>query len=283
MKILSIQSAVAYGHVGNSAAVFPLQRIGVEVLPVMTVNFSNHTGYGAWRGSLISPEEVHDVILGIEERGILSQIDVVLSGYQGGTGIGGVIVDAVNRVKQANPSAIYACDPVMGNAKSGCFVAPEIPELLRDRVVPVADIITPNQFELGYLTGTEPLSLESTLESVDLARAMGPSTVLVTSVARAEADADTIEMLVADGAGAWIVATPRLPGKFGGTGDVTAALFTAHLLATGDAAESLARTASSVFDLIALTVASGEQELRLVAAQETYAHPRMQFPVRRVR
>lgn len=141
MKVLSIQSAVAYGHVGNSAAVFPLQRIGVEVLPVYTVNFSNHTGYGAWRGQLIAPDDVREVITGIEERGVLGRVDAVLSGYQGGEGIGDVIVDAVARVKAANPNAVYACDPVMGNAKSGCFVAPAIPDLLRDRVVPVADII----------------------------------------------------------------------------------------------------------------------------------------------
>ncbi len=174
MKVLSIQSAVAHGHVGNSAAVFPLQRIGVEVVPVHTVNFSNHTGYGAWRGPLIPPSEVAEVILGVEERGVFPQIDVVLSGYQGGAGIAGVIVDAVRRVKEANPSALYACDPVMGNAKSGCFVAPEIPDLLRDVVVPVADILTPNQFELGFLTGTSPGSLETTLASADLARSMGP-------------------------------------------------------------------------------------------------------------
>jgi len=283
VKILSIQSAVAYGHVGNSAAVFPLQRIGAEVLPVNTVNFSNHTGYGAWRGSLIAPEEVRDVILGIEERGMLSQIDVVLSGYQGGVGIGDVIVDAVKRVKAANPSAIYACDPVMGNAKSGCFVAPEIPDLLRDRVVPVADIITPNQFELGYLTGTEPLSLESTLESVDLARAMGPSTVLVTSVERPDREPGTIDMLAVDGAGAWIVTTPHLPFKANGSGDVTAALFSAHYRSTGDAAVALERTASSVFDLIELTYKSGDRELQLIQAQDTYANPRLQFTATRVR
>ncbi|NQX11562.1 pyridoxal kinase PdxY [Microbacteriaceae bacterium VKM Ac-2855] len=283
MKILSIQSAVAYGHVGNSAAVFPLQRIGAEVLPVHTVNFSNHTGYGAWRGSLISPEEVHDVILGIEERGVLPQIDVVLSGYQGGTGIGDVIIDAVQRVKAANPTALYACDPVMGNAKSGCFVAPEIPELLRDRVVPVADIITPNQFELGYLTGTEPSTLESTLASVDLARAMGPSTVLVTSVERPDRDPDSIEMLAVDDAGGWIVRTPYLPFKANGSGDVTAALFAAHYRETGEAAVALERTASSVFDLIDLTHRSGERELQLIEAQEFYAHPRMQFTAQQVR
>ncbi|MER7445988.1 pyridoxal kinase PdxY [Microbacterium sp. NPDC097977] len=283
MKVLSIQSAVAYGHVGNSAAVFPLQRIGVEVLPVYTVTFSNHTGYGAWRGPLIAPDDVREVITGIEERGVFGEIDAVLSGYQGGEGIGDVIIDAVARVKAANPDAVYACDPVMGNAKSGCFVAPAIPILLREKVVPVADIITPNQFELGFLTGTEPDTLESTLASVDLAMAMGPRTVLVTSVERPDREEDTIEMLVADSAGAWIVQTPRLPMKANGSGDVTAALFTAHYVETGDAKTALERTASSVFDLLAATLEAGARELRLVEAQEFYANPRMQFSARQVR
>ncbi|HWM15102.1 MAG TPA: pyridoxal kinase PdxY [Microbacterium sp.] len=283
MTILSIQSAVAYGHVGNSAAVFPLQRIGVEVLPVYTVNFSNHTGYGAWRGPLIAPEDVAAVITGIEERGVFPQIDAVLSGYQGGEGIGEVIIDAVARVKAANPAAVYACDPVMGNAKSGCFVAPAIPVLLREKVVPVADIITPNQFELGFLTRTQPDTIDSTLASVDLAREMGPRTVLVTSVERPDREEGTIEMLVADDSGAWIVQTPLLPMKANGSGDVTAALFTAHYLKTKDAVTALERTASSVFDLLENTYRSGERELQLVESQEAYAHPRMQFAARRVR
>ncbi|WP_167050866.1 pyridoxal kinase PdxY [Salinibacterium sp. ZJ77] len=283
MKVLSIQSAVAYGHVGNSAAVFPLQRIGVEVYPVYTVNFSNHTGYGAWRGPLIAPDDVRDVITGIEERGAFADIDVILSGYQGGEGIGDVIIDAVARVKAANPSAIYACDPVMGNAKSGCFVAPAIPELLRQKVVPAADLITPNQFELGFLTGTEPGDIESTLASVDAARAMGPSTILVTSVERPDREEGTIEMLAADENGAWIVQTPYLPFKANGSGDVTAALFTAHYRRTGSAAEALARTTSSVFDLLKNTLESGQRELQLIESQESYAHPSMQFEVRQLR
>ncbi|WP_136051896.1 pyridoxal kinase PdxY [Microbacterium sp. K36] len=283
MKILSIQSAVAYGHVGNSAAVFPLQRIGVEVLPVYTVTFSNHTGYGAWRGPLIDPTDVGEVITGIEERGVFGSIDAVLSGYQGSEGIGDVIIDAVARVKAANPDALYACDPVMGNAKSGCFVAPAIPILLRERVVPVADIITPNQFELGFLTETEPDTLESTLASVDLARAMGPRTVLVTSVERPDREEGTIEMLAVDDAGAWLVQTPHLPMKANGSGDVTAALFTAHYVATGSAQTALERTASSVYDLLQATLDSGERELQLVEAQEFYANPRMQFTARQVR
>ena len=283
MIILSIQSAVAYGHVGNSAAVFPLQRIGVEVVPVYTVNFSNHTGYGAWRGPVISADDVAAVLTGIEERGVFPRIDAVLSGYQGSAGIADVIVDAVARVKAANPDAVYSCDPVMGNAKSGCFVAPEIPVLLRDVVVPAADVITPNQFELGYLTRTEPDTLESTLASVDLAREMGPSTVLVTSVERPDREDGTIEMLAVDDDGAWIVQTPLLPLKANGSGDVTAALFTAHLRRSGDTADALARTASSVFDLLARTHESGDRELRLVESQEFYADPRMQFTPRQVR
>ncbi|GEB45630.1 pyridoxal kinase [Microbacterium sp. AG157] len=283
MKVLSIQSAVAFGHVGNSAAVFPLQRIGVEVLPVYTVNFSNHTGYGAWRGPLISPADVADVLAGIEDRGVFPEIDVVLSGYQGGEGIADVIIDAVARVKKANPDAVYACDPVMGNAKSGCFVAPAIPELLRERVVPVADILTPNQFELGFLTGTQPDTIDSTLASADIVRERGPRTILVTSVERPDREPDTIEMMVVDDAGAWIVQTPLIPMKANGSGDVTAALFTAHYRRSGDAADALARTASSVFDLLSNTFESGSRELRLVESQEAYANPRLQFSVRQVR
>lgn len=283
MKILSIQSAVAHGHVGNSAAVFPLQRIGVDVLPVNTVNFSNHTGYGSWRGPLISPDDVREVITGIEERDVFPRIDAVLSGYQGGEGIGEVIIDAVARVKAANPRAVYACDPVMGNAKSGCFVSPAIPVLLRERVVPVADIITPNQFELGFLTETDPDSLESTLAAVDIARAMGPQTVLVTSVERPDRAEGTIEMLAVDGQGAWIVQTPFLPMKANGSGDVTAALFTAHYVESGSAKVALERTASSVFELLKLTLESGERELQLIEAQDSYAHPRMQFTATQVR
>ena len=282
MKFLSIQSSVAYGHVGNSAAVFPLQRLGHEVWPVSTVVFSNHTGYGAWRGPLLPPGDVADVITGIEERGVLDQVDGVLSGYQGSADIADVILDAVSRVRAANPQASYTCDPVMGNADSGCFVHPDIPPLLRERVVPAADIITPNQFELGFLTGTEPQTLEEILTSAELARKMGPRTVLVTSVHRSDRPDDTTEMLVVNDDGAWIVQTPRLPLKANGSGDVTSALFTAHYLAT-DAPTALGRTAASVFALLDATLRSGERELRLVAAQDVFVDPPASFEVERIR
>src|SRR5919112_6062379 len=282
MRFLSIHSSVAYGHVGNSAATFPLQRLGHEVWPVHTVVFSNHTGYGAWRGPLLPPDDVRAVVTGIEERGVLDTCDAVLSGYLGGPGICDVVVDAVSRVKKANPEATYTCDPVMGNATSGCFVDPAIPPIIRERVVPAADVITPNQFELGFLTGTEPDTLESTLASVELARATGPRTVLVTSVERPDAEEATIEMLAVDDAGAWLVRTPYIPMKANGSGDVTAALFTAHYRRTGDLADALARTTSSVFDLLTRTHESGERELQLVESQDAYANPQLQFKPHRV-
>lgn len=283
MKVLSIQSFVAYGHVGNSAAVFPLQRIGIDVMPVPTVLFSNHTGYGAWRGPLLSGETVREIVSGIEDRGGLEGVDLVLSGYQGGDDIADAILFAVERVKANSPDAIYSCDPVMGNAKSGCFVKPEVPILLRDRVVPKADLISPNQFELGFLTNTEPDTLESTLESIDLAMAMGPKSVLVTSVERPERPERTIEMIAATQEGAWIVQTPYLPMKANGSGDVTQALFAAHYRRTGDAADALARTTSSMFTLLKNTLDSGERELQLIESQEAYAHPAMEFTVTQVR
>ncbi len=281
--ILSIQSHVAYGHVGNSASVFPMQRLGVEVWPVHTVNFSNHTGYGAWRGPLMDPADVADVVTGIGEREAFAEIDAILSGYQGGEGIGVTILEAVAKVKAANPEAIYACDPVMGNEASGCFVHESIPVLLREKVVPHADLITPNQFELGFLTGTEPHTLEETLASVDRAREIGPSTILVTSVLRPDRPEGTIEMLACHEDEAWIVRTPHLPLKANGSGDVTAALFTSHWVRTHSLEEALGRTVSSVFDLLQATLDSGRRELQLVQAQEVYANPRMQFEAARVR
>lgn len=279
MRILSIQSHVTYGHVGNSAAVFPLQRAGHEVWPVHTVNYSNHTGYGDWGGPMIPAAEVTAIIDGVEKRGAFAQIDAILSGYQGGTDIADVIVETVKRIKAVRPEALYACDPVMGSEESGCFVSADIPPLLRDKVVPVADIITPNQFELGYLTGMEVGTLEQTLAAVKAAQEIGPKTVLVTSVRRPETPENQIEMIAADGERAYLVSTPFLPFKRNGSGDVTAALFTGHYVREHDAKAALKATASSVFDLLQATYEAESKELLLVESQDVFAHPRLQFHV----
>src|SRR5256885_6628078 len=153
MNILSIQSHVAFGHGGNAAATFPLQRIGIEVWPSHTVQFSNHSGYGAWAGRVFEARLITELVDGIAQRGVLGQCDGVLSGYMGSAETGAAILDAVARVKAANPRASYCCDPVIGDVGRGVFVRPGVPEFMRDHAVPAADIVTPNQFELDHLTG----------------------------------------------------------------------------------------------------------------------------------
>lgn len=283
MRILSIQSSVAYGHVGNSAAVFPLQRLGHEVWPVLTVHFSNHTGYGSWRGPLLAPADVAEVIAGIGDRGVLAQADAVLSGYQGDPAMGEVIIDAVRRVKAVNPAAVYCCDPVMGDVGRGMFARPGIPEYLRDEVVPNADIITPNQFELEYLAGGRTETLAELLAAVDKVRATGPRHVLVTSVFHRDLPEEQLELVAVSEEGAWAVTTPMLPITPNGGGDVTAALYLAHLWTTASPATALERTSASVFRIFEATLAAGTRELQLVAAQESIASPPPGFTARRLR
>jgi pyridoxine kinase len=282
VRVLSIQSSVAYGHVGNSAAVFPLQRLGHEVWPVLTVHFSNHTGYGAWRGPVFPASDVADVIAGVEALGVLGGCDVVLSGYLGDPAVGAVVLDAVEKVKAANPDAWFCCDPVMGDAGVGMFVRAGIPEYLRDSVVPKADLLTPNQFELDFLAGATTRSLEDVLDAVEVVRARGPRDVLVTSVLGAEDDG-SLDLVAVSDSGAWAVSTPVLPVTVSGCGDVTAALYVAHLHATGSPAIALERTASTVFTILETTHAAGTSEIQLVAAQDAIAEPPARFAARRLR
>jgi pyridoxine kinase len=279
--ILSIQSSVAYGYVGNSAVTFPLMRMGVEVWPVITVHFSNHTGYESWRGPLMSAADLSDVVRGIDERGVLGEVDAVLSGYQGREDVGAMILDAVALVKQRNDAAIYCCDPVLGDEDRGSYVRPGIAEFMRQRVVPAAQIITPNQFELTALTGLPVSTMEDVLHAADAARSLGPEIVLITSVIRRDGPPDTIDMVAVDSEGAWLVSTPRLARTFTGSGDVTAATFLVKMLRKRDLAAALAHTAAVIYGLLAVTASSGRAELALIAAQDELVRPSHHFePVR---
>ncbi len=283
MSILSIQSLVAYGHAGNSAALFPLQRLGKVVWPVMTVHFSNHTGYGDWKGPLLTSGDVADVIEGVGNRGALERCEAVLSGYQGAEDVGAVILDAVAKVKAANASAIYCCDPVMGDVGRGMFVRPGIPEFMRDQVVPAADVITPNHFELDFLAGTETSTTDELVAAVDAVRATGPETVLVTSVIVDDTPEDALDMVVVGGEGAWRTRFPRLSVNPPGAGDLTAAVFLANVLDGRPLEDALARTTASVFAVVQATADAGEREMRIVQTQDELAAPSRIFPAERLR
>jgi pyridoxine kinase len=282
MNLLSIQSHVAYGHVGNASATFPLQRLGAEVWPVHTVQFSNHTGYGAWRGQVFGADLVRDVVTGIEERGVLPKCDGVLSGYMGDAAIGEAILGAVAKVKAANPKSFYCCDPVIGDVGRGVFVRPGIPEFMRDRAVRAADVVTPNQFELDYLSSSETKSLAAALQAVAKVHAMGPRTILVTSLHVDDTPKDSIDLLVSGSDGKFRLRTPLLDISVNGAGDAIAALFFFHLLKTKSTAEALSNAASSIFGLMKRTKEANSREILLIAAQDEFVNPTTKFRAEKI-
>src|SRR3984957_2396172 len=258
-SVLSVQSRVAYGHVGNAAAIFPLQCLGVEAWALDTVAFSNHTGHGRWRGDVVAAEAVASLFEGIAELGVLP--------------------DIVGRVKAANPAARFCCDPVIGDSDTGSYVRDGVAEFFRDAALALADIVTPNRFELEFLTGRAIGSLAEAVDAAAALRQQGPGTVLVTSL---DAEPDRLTMLASGGDGAWAVETPRLAVMLNGCGDVTGALFLGHLLTGDSLADALAATAASMFAVIETTVGLGRYELALVASREELAKPRRVFAPMRV-
>jgi pyridoxine kinase len=277
MNLLSIQSHVAYGHVGNSAAVFALQRIGVEVWPVHTVQFSNHTGYGKARGQVFDAALIHEVVGGIEARGVLGECGGVLSGYIGSADIGAAILDAVATVKRANPAARYCCDPVIGDAGRGIYVRDGVPEFMKGKAVPAADIITPNQFELDYLSGRGSKTPAQLRDAVKALHDLGPGAILVTSVQTDETPSDAVDLIASDRKTCFGLRTPRLPQKMNGAGDAIAALFFAHYLRGGRIDEALSKSASAIFGVLAKTAAAGTPELQIVDAQDELVNPSRVF------
>lgn len=277
MNILSLQSHVVYGHVGNSAAVFALQRLGVEAWPIHAVQFSNHTGYETARGRAFDAAHIRELTQGLGERDALRRCDGVLSGYVGSAGIGAAILDAVGEIKRANPSALYCCDPVIGDTGRGAFVSSEVAAFMRARAVPAADIVTPNHFELEQLTGRSARTVAEVLAAADALRALGPRVGLVTSLITEETPADAIDLWAFDPAGRYRLRTPKLPVAAHGAGDLIAALFLAHYLRTASAAEAMSRAAASVFGVLKRTAAMGVNEMALIEAQDELVNPGAKF------
>jgi pyridoxine kinase len=277
VNLISIQSHVAYGHVGNSAAVFALQRLGVEVWPIHTVQFSNHTGYGTWQGRVFDAGLIRDLAAGLEARGVLGECDGVLSGYIGSPEIGAAILDCVATARRANPAAHYCCDPVIGDVGKGVFVCEGVEAFMREKAMRLADIVTPNHFELGRLTGRESRTLVQAREAVKALHDLGPRTVLVTSLCVGDTPADAVDLLASDETGQFRLRTPKLDVAANGAGDAIAAMFCAHYLRSGRIDEAVSRAASSVFGVLAKTAETGAPEIQLVLAQDEIVNPSRVF------
>jgi pyridoxine kinase len=282
MNVLSIQSHVAYGHVGNASAVFPMQRLGVEVWPIHTVQFSNHTGYGSWKGRVFDGPAIEELLEGIADRGVLERCDGVLSGYMGSADIGNAVLSAVSRVRSLNPDALYCCDPVIGDVGRGIFVRPGIPEFMKEQAVPAADIITPNQFELDYLSGNATDTLASVKEAIAAVHRLGPKVVLVTSVVSRETPDDSVDLIAGQGGRFWRVRTPKLSLSVNGAGDAIAALFLVHYARSLSAATALAEASASVFGLLKRTEEAGSREILTIPAQDEFVSPTYRFPAEEV-
>ncbi|MCS3449079.1 MULTISPECIES: pyridoxal kinase PdxY [Bradyrhizobium] len=282
MTVISIQSQVAWGHVGNSAATFPIQLHGIDVVAVPTTLLSNRPGYPTIRGRVLDVQLVADLLRGIEERGAVEAARLILSGYLGSADIAMDVADFVARAKAENPALLYCCDPVLGDRDRGMFVRSDIPPLVRDELCPLADIITPNHFEFEFLCGARVTTIDDVIAQASTLMARGPATVVITSAElagtpRSEIETLAIERTQSDKTYAWRVRTPRVPINPSGTGDLFAALFVAARargLATPDA---LSHAASGIHGVLERTAQRGTEEMRIVESAGVMLDPKPRF------
>ncbi len=289
MSVISIQSQVAYGHVGNSAAVFPMQMHGIDVIAVPTTLLSNRPGYPTIRGRVLDAQLVSDLLLGVEERGALDTCEAILSGYLGSPEIAAVVADFVARAKARNPKLTYCCDPVLGDRDRGLFVQADIPPLVRDRLCRLADIITPNHFEFEWLCGAKAATIEQLIAQAHTLISRGPSTIVVTSAELADTPDGQIETVAIERSKepskerseepfkAWRVRTPKLPISPSGTGDLFAALLVAARVRGSDTPDALGHAASAIFAVLERTAARGTEEMRIVETAAQLADPTRRF------
>jgi pyridoxine kinase len=281
MTVISIQSQVAYGHVGNSAATFPMQMHGIDVIAVPTTLLSNRPGYPTIRGRVLEAQLVADLLLGVEERGAVETSSMILSGYLGSAEIADVVADFVARAKARNPKLKYCCDPVLGDRDRGLFVKADIPPLMRDGLCPLADLITPNHFEFEWLCGARTTTINQMIAQAQTLLARGPSTVVITSAELADTPGDAIETVAIeqanDGVKAWRVRTPKLPISPSGTGDLFAALLVAARVTGADTPQALGHAASAIFAVLERTALRGTEEMRIVESAGLLVHPKRRF------
>lgn len=247
-RVISIQSHVVHGYVGNKAAVFPLQLLGYDVDFINSVHFSNHTGYeNGLKGDVMNGEQLKQIIQGLEDNDLLGEVGHVLTGYMGSASFCEAVLTVLQTIRKYNPTVQFVCDPVLGD-HGKFYVPPQLVTVFRDTVIPMADIVTPNQFEVEQLTGIVITTMEDARKACCQLHAMGPLTVFITSMVLADETEDgsnndtdkvrskTISILASkrskDGQQPdqlWRIDCPMIPGSFTGTGDLTASLLLGHL------------------------------------------------------
>lgn len=271
MNILSIQSQVVYGHVGNSAALFILQRLGHDVWGIPTTLFSNHLARPSWTGRVLAQDDVAALIDGLAQLGVLDRLDAVLTGYLGDPGNVAVIADLVDNLRRRRPGLVFACDPVMGD-DGKLYVKPALAEAIERDLIHRADILTPNQFELQRLSGMTIGDQTLTIAAAQALRQQhGIGTIIATGVMDAAAP-DRITAVAVDDSGPWSASGPRIDVPASGAGDSFAALLLGHYLRQRDLPQALAAAVAGTSAIFAATAAAGRDELAIIDSQEIWAN-----------
>ncbi|MGC9268610.1 pyridoxal kinase [Acidiphilium sp.] len=266
MAILSIQSQVLAGSVGNSAAAFIYARLGCEVWPLPSVLLSHHPGHGGAEGGPVKPARLAALVAGLAARGGFARCEAVVSGYLGAEAAVPVVRDAVARAREAHPGALYLCDPVIGDA-GRLYVPAGLVDGFRDTLLPLADIALPNPFELATLTAR---ALPDRAAAFAAMAALGPPIVVLTGFVGADTVPGTLDLLLLDGADRQVVTVRRLDRNFAGAGDAFAALFMAGYVRRRAALAAVRGAAAASAALLAATAAAGADELQVVTAQNDW-------------
>ncbi|MDH6025519.1 pyridoxal kinase PdxY [Vibrio splendidus] len=279
-SIISIQSHVVYGHAGNSSAVFPMQRMGLDVWPIHTVQFSNHTQYTqGWTGQKFTSDDIRNLMKGLDNIDSLRACGAVLSGYQGSADQCRAVAESVTLVKDRNKNALYVCDPVMGDPDKGCIVDDGVKAAIVEHLLPISDVIVPNQFELTELTGININSLYDAVTACKKALELGPKIVLVKHLHSLPDEA--FSMILATTKACYLAQRPNIdfPRQPVGVGDLISGLFTACLVKRMSPVAAFCHAHNAVYGVLEVTKSYGTWELQTINAQYEFVEPTSDFNV----
>ena len=263
MLVISVQSQVVHGHVGNRAAAYAIQAEGVNVAAVPTTLISNHPRYPTVRGRVLESALVADLLTGVEERGLVESAAVLVTGYLGSPGNAAVVADFVERALTKNPNLIYLCDPVIGD-DGRVYVADGILDVVRQRLVPAASLITPNQFELGLLAGMTIADTQALAAARAKLAGHAGFAVVATGCRLADTPAEQVETILCVEDRLTRLATADLPIRPSGTGDLLSGLIAAHLAKDESTEVAVQLAVETVFAVLVRTAQAGSAEMRLV-------------------
>mmetsp|Transcript_17179 Transcript_17179/g.32522 ORF Transcript_17179/g.32522 Transcript_17179/m.32522 type:complete len:298 (+) Transcript_17179:118-1011(+) len=296
MRVLSIQSHVVSGYVGNKAAVFPLQLLGFDVDVINSVQFSNHTGYpNKWEGDVLNGSQLDALLNGLERNDLLKNTEHLLTGYIGSESFLRAILRVLRTLKKYNSNIRYVCDPVFGD-DGKLYVPAELVDIYRAEVIPLANVITPNQFEVEQLTGVKIRSMEDAMTAVNAIHDIGPEIVIITSMIL-EGNSDKFSILASHKVqskgepiqhSVWCIESPILEGRYTGTGDVTSALLLAWSAKNlNDLGSVLEKTVSTMYTLIETTMKQSDgsvagKELKLIQSKNIIENPPQLFKAKKI-